>query len=165
MEKTNSSDLPQVAVAYIDSVIKHMKYRKKVRVEVRKELTAHFADALAGCETEEEKRRVAEELIAEFGDVKLLAKLMRRAKKRCRPLWQQVTFGALKIIGIIFLLLLLRVGYMATGRPTISVDYTQWLNDKVRAGRNEALNAWHDYQRAIELIPEEYPPEIQRIDS
>ena len=82
MEKTNQSDLPQVAVEYIDSVIKAMKYRKKVRAEVRKELTAHFADALAGCEADEEKQQVAEELIAEFGDVKLLAKLMRRAKKR-----------------------------------------------------------------------------------
>jgi hypothetical protein len=163
MEKKNQSDLPQVAVEYIDSVIKHMKYRKKIRADVREELIAHFTDALADCETNEKKQRVAEELIAEFGDVKLLGKLMRRAKKRCRPLWQQTTFAVLKIIGLLFLLLLLRVGYMATGRPTISVDYTQWMNDKVCNGRDESLNAYHDYQKAIELLPEKTPPIVEKL--
>jgi hypothetical protein len=164
MGQTGQDNLPQVVVEYIDAVIKCMKYRKKVRTDVREELIAHFADALADCETENEKQKVAEELIAEFGDVKLLGKLLRRAKKRCRPLWQQVMFAVLKVIGIIFLLLLLRVGYMATGRPTISVDYTQWMNDKVRDGRDESLNAWHDYQKAAKLISKEYPPEIKKID-
>lgn len=163
MKKTNPSGLPQVAAEYIDSVVRHMRYRKKVRVEVRQELTDHFTDALADCETDEEKQRVAEELIAEFGDVKMLGKLLRRAKKRCRPLWQRTALGILKIIGIIFLLLLLRVGYMATGRPTISVDYTQWMNEQVRAGRDESLNAYHDYQKAIELMSKEMPPEIKKI--
>lgn len=163
MKKTNASDLPQVAVEYIDSVIKHMKYRKKVRAEVRQELTDHFTDALAGCETDEEKQQVAEELIVEFGDVKLLGKLMRRAKKRCRPLWQKVMVMMLEIIGVIILLLVLRVGYLAIGRPTISVDYLKWMDEKVCAGRDESLNAYHDYQKAFQLIPEEFPPEIEKI--
>jgi len=163
MNKTNSSDLPQVVVEYIDSVIIAMKYRKKVRAEVRQELTDHFTDALAGCDDEQEKEKCVQEMIEEFGDVKLLGKLLRRAKKRCRPLWQQVTLFVLKVVGVIFLLLLLRIGYMATGRPTISVDYTQWMNDKVRAGRDESLNAYHDYQRAIELLPEQMPAIVEKI--
>jgi hypothetical protein len=163
METMNPSGLPQVATEYINSVIKAMKYRKKVRSEVRAELTAHFVDALADCQTDEDRQKAAEELIAEFGEVELLGKLLRRAKKRCRPLWQRVTFAVLKIIGLLFLLLLLRVGYMATGRPTISVDYTQWMNDKVRGGRDESLNAYHDYQKAIELMSKEMPPDIKKI--
>ncbi|MHC4773211.1 MAG: hypothetical protein ACYS8S_06490 [Planctomycetota bacterium] len=38
MEKTNPTDLPRVVIEYIDSVIKHMKYRKKVRREVKEEI-------------------------------------------------------------------------------------------------------------------------------
>ena len=165
MEKKNISDLPQVAVDYIDSVIKHMKYRKKVRTEVKEELTAHFNDALAGCQTDEEKQNLTEELIAAFGDVKLLGKLLRRAKKRCRPLWRTVVARIFQFIGIFILLCLLRIGYMAAGRPVISVDYTQWMNDKVCSGRDESLNAWHDYQRAIELLHKDMPPEIKKIDN
>ncbi|RKY05001.1 MAG: hypothetical protein DRP56_09405 [Planctomycetota bacterium] len=164
MNKTKLSDLPQTAVEYIDSVIKAMKYRRKVRAEVRKELMSHFSDALTDCESEQQQQDCVKELIKEFGNVKMLGKLMRLAKKRCRPLWQQATLVVFKVIGIIFLLLLLRVGYMATGRPTISVDYTQWMNDKVRDGRDESLNAYHDYQRAIELMSKDMPPEIEKIE-
>ena len=164
MGRTGQDNLPQVVVKYIDSVIKAMKYRKKVRADVREELTAHFTDALTECKTDEEKQKLAEELIAGFGDIKLLGKLLRRAKKRYRPLWQQAMFAALKVIGVVFLLLLLRVGYMATGRATISVDYTQWMNDKVCDGRDESLNAYHDYQKAIELMSNT-PPEIHKIQT
>lgn len=164
MEKTNPSDLPQVVIEYIDSVVKAMKYRKNVRADVREELIGHFTDTLADSETDEEKQDMVEELITEFGDVKLLGVLLRRAKKRCRPLWQQAAFFMLKIASILFLLLLVRVGYMATARPTISVDYSQWMTDQVRGGRDESLNAWSDYQQAIELTPIELPEEMERID-
>ena len=164
MEKKSTSELPQVAVEYIDSVIKAMKYRKKVRMEVKAELTSHFTDALSGCQTDEEKQKLAEELIAEFGDAKLLGVLLKRAKKRWPLLWQKIFIFTFKLIGILFLLCLLRIGYMATGKPTISVDYTQWLNDEVRMKRDETLNAYYDYQRAIELLSDEYPPEIVKIE-
>ncbi|RKY04322.1 MAG: hypothetical protein DRP56_10170 [Planctomycetota bacterium] len=162
MGQTGQGNLPQVVVEYIDSVIKAMKYRKKVRAEVREELIDHFTDALVDCETDDEKQKAAGELIAEFGNAKLLGKLLRRAKKRCRPLWKKVIIFSFKLIGILFLLLLLRVGYMATGRPVISVDYIQWMNDKVCDGRDESLNAYYDYQRAIELFSE-MPPEVKKI--
>ena len=105
MEKTKSSDLPLAAIDYIDLVIKAMKYRKKIRADVRKELIAHFTDSLADCQTEDEKQKAAEELIAEFGDVKILGKLLRRAKRRCRPLWRTMVARTFQLIGILFLLL------------------------------------------------------------
>ena len=155
-------ELPQIAIDYIDSVIKAMKYRKSIRQEVRRELTDHFLDALADCYNEPERLACTKALIAEFGDAKLLGTLLRRGKKRCRPLWQKTALAALKIVGVLFLLLALRVGYMAAGRPTISVDYAQWMNNKVRDGRDESLNAWHDYQKAFELLQNQ-TPEINKI--
>lgn len=157
--------LPESISELIDKIIDAMKYRHSVRADVRQELADHFIDALADCETDDEKQKVTKELIEEFGDIKLLGKLLRRAKKRCRPLWRTVVARTFQLIGILFFLLLLRVGYMATGRPTISIDYTQWMNDKVCDSRDESLNAYYDYQKAIESIPEAYPDEIKKIDT
>ena len=78
--------LPGCAEEYIKLIIKKMRYRRKVRQDVREELTAHFEDELKDCATDEDKEQKARQLIAGFGDVKLLAVLLRRAKKRCRPL-------------------------------------------------------------------------------
>ena len=74
-------NLPAVAADYIRLVIKKMRYRKKVRAEVQAELIAHFEDALKDCQTAEEKEQLAKEMIADFGEAKLLAMLARRGKK------------------------------------------------------------------------------------
>jgi hypothetical protein len=163
MMEHSKTQLPKIAIDYVDFVIRKMGYRRKIRLEVREELLGHFEDALAGCADEQEKIKRAEELIREFGDARLLAVLIRRGKKRCRPLWQKAIFSVLKVVGIVFLLCMVRVGYMATGRPVISVDYTQWMNQKVRADRDESLNAYNDYQKAIESLSKEFPPDIDKI--
>jgi len=80
--------LPAVVAEYIELIIRKMRYRQKVRQEVRAELAGHFADALADCKTDQERQERALRLINEFGDGRLLAKLIRRGKKRCRPLWR-----------------------------------------------------------------------------
>ena len=67
MTKNEGLDnLPRSAAEYIDSVIKKMRYRKKIRQDVRQELIRHFIDAIADCETAEEKEQAAQKLIAEF---------------------------------------------------------------------------------------------------
>jgi hypothetical protein len=58
-----------------------MRYRKKVRADVMAELTAHFEDELRDCRTDEEKEQKAQRLITDFGDVKLLAVLLRPSQK------------------------------------------------------------------------------------
>ncbi|MHC4640431.1 MAG: hypothetical protein ACYS32_02220, partial [Planctomycetota bacterium] len=87
-KQTDSQNLPACAFEFIEMVVRKMRYRKTVRGEVRAELTAHFEDELRGCATDEEREQKARQLIAGFGDVKLLAILFRRAKKRCRPMWR-----------------------------------------------------------------------------
>jgi hypothetical protein len=146
MDKTEHDKLPAIVSDYIDAVITTMRYRKKVRLEVRQELIDHFADALADCKDDAERNAQAQAMIEEFGDAKLLGVLLRRAKKRCRPLWRTMVVRTFQAVGVILLMCILHIGYLAVGRPTISVDYSQWLNEKVRAGRDESLNAYPDYQ-------------------
>ena len=59
-------NIPACAAEFIKLVIKKMRYRKKVRLDVQAELTAHFEDALKDCTTDEEKEQRAKQLIEQF---------------------------------------------------------------------------------------------------
>ncbi len=146
--------LPPCVAEYIRQVMKKMRYRKKVRSEVMAELAAHFEDELKDCKTDQEKEQKAQQLIADFGEVTLLAVLLRRAKKRCRPLWRKALVRSLQVLGIIVLYFLICSSPMLVGKPTISVNYVDWLNKLVRAGRDEADNARPYYEKAFELYVE-----------
>jgi len=148
------SELPACAAEFIKLVINKMRYRKKVREDVQAELAAHFEDELKECATDEEKAQKAQQLIAGFGDVKLLAVLLRRAKKRCRPLWRTALVRSLQVFGIIVLYFFVCFIPLLVGRPTISVNYVDWLNEFVRQGRDEADNARPDYEKAGALCVE-----------
>jgi len=124
------------------------------------ELAAHFEDELRGCKTEDEKEQKAQQLINEFGDAKLLGVLLRRAKKRCRPLWRKVLVRSFQAIGVILLYIIFVIVYLTSGTTNISVDYTEWLNEQVRGGRDEADNAKTYYDKAVELYVE-CPNEIE----
>ena len=95
-------NLPDCAAEFIKLVIKKMRYRKKVRAEVAAELAGHFEDELKSCTSDDQKQQKAERLIADFGDVKIIAALLRRAKKRCRPLWREIIARTAQAIVIIF---------------------------------------------------------------
>jgi len=143
--------LPDCAAAFIDLVAGKIRYRKRVRQEVRDELVAHFEDELRDNASEQDREQKARRLVAEFGDPKVLAALVRRAKKRCRPLWAKVLVRGLQAIGAVFLYLQICALPLIIGRPTIRVNYVDWINDLVRAGRDESLNARPYLDRAVEL--------------
>jgi len=149
--KSQISKLPVCAKEYIKQVLRKMRYRRKVRQDVQAELEVHFKDELKDCKTDEAKEQKAKQLIIEFGDVKLLAVLLRRAKKRCRPLWRKTLVRSFQALGIIVLYFLICLGSLVVGRPTISINYVDWLNELVRAGRAEQDNARPYYERAVEL--------------
>ncbi|MCP4259803.1 MAG: hypothetical protein GY774_20165 [Planctomycetes bacterium] len=149
--KSDLQNLPSCAVEFIKQVLKKMRYRRKIRQDVREELTAHFEDELKGCEADKDKEQKAKQLIAEFGDVKLLAVLLRRAKKRCRPLWRTAVVRSFQALGVIVLYFIICFVPLLVGSPTISVNYVDWLNELVQAGRDEADNARPYYEKAIEL--------------
>lgn len=161
MDKNSGEDrldaLPACATEYIRRVVAAVRYRKRVRREVRAELTAHFEDALREAVTDEQRQRRARELIERFGDPKLVAVLCRRAKKRCRPLWRKVLVRSMQGMGVVALYLLLCSLPLFLGRPTIRVNYVDWLSDRWRPVAQGAENAKSFYNRAAAAYVE--PPE------
>jgi hypothetical protein len=147
--KKGFSELPACAEQFIDRVIKKMRYRRNVRRDVKAELAAHFEDELEDCKTVEQREQKARQLVGGFGDVKLLAILLRRAKKRCRPLWRKAVVRSFQAVGVVIIYLLICFAPLV-GRPKISVNYVDWLNDKAKAGREEAENAYPYYKKAVE---------------
>jgi len=146
--------LPPCVAEYIKQVLKKMHYRRRVRQDVQAELEAHFEDELKDCKTDKEKEQKAKQLIADFGDMKLLAVLLRRAKKRCRPLWRTAIVRSFQILGIIVLYFLICSIPLLIGRPTININYVDWLNELVQAGKDEQDNARPYYEKAFELYVE-----------
>ncbi len=139
--------LPECAGRYIKSVIKKMRYRKKVRADVLAELASDFEAELKDCTDDQKKQKAAQQLIDEFGDEKMLAVLLRRAKKRCRPLWRTVVVRTLQISVVSFVVY---VVWFISGRPVISTNYVAELNRMVRPAADESLNAAPLYTKAAE---------------
>lgn len=146
--------LPAGSAEFIKLVIKKMRYRENVRSEVLAELISHFEDGLMDCKTEQEKEQAAQRLITEFGDVKLLAVLLRRAKKRCRPLWRTVVARSFQTVGVLILCFIIYTVWFSTGRPTISVDYLALINQMNRPEVRDEDNAWPHYKKAMALYVE-----------
>ena len=144
-------NLPPSARDFIKLIIKKMRYRKIVRAEVAAELAYHFEDELKDCETEQEKKEKAHRLIEEFGDPKLLAVLLRRAKKRCRPLWRTIVARSLQAAIVLILCLVLYIVWFFTGKPNITTNYFAQINELVRPGVDESLNAAPYYHQAADL--------------
>ncbi len=143
--------LPVDTAELIRQVIKKMRYRKEVRSEVMAELAAHFEDELKDCKTDDEKQQKSRQLIDDFGDTKLLAVLLRRAKIRCRPLWRTVVARTFQATGALILFFIVYAVWFSTGKPTISVDYLVLLNQMNRPQVRNEDNAWPHYEKAIEL--------------
>jgi len=152
--ETQFNQLPARATDFIKLIVNKMRYRRKVQRDVQTELAAHFEDELKDCASDQEKEQKAQKLIAEFGDVKLLAVLLRRAKKRCRPLWRTVVARTFQTIGILILCFIIYTVWFLTGKPAISVDYLALLNQMSRPQVRDEDNAWPYYEKAINLYIE-----------
>ena len=164
-KKFSDSDLqnlPACAVEFIKLIIKKMRYRREVRQDVQAELAAHFEDELKDLATDDEKAQKAQQLIAGFGDVKLLAVLLRRAKKRCRPLWQTVVARAFQTVGVLILCFILYLVWFLTGKPVITTNYVAELNRIVRPIADDSLNAAPLYHKAAELY-QKVPDDIAKL--
>ncbi|MFI4910810.1 MAG: hypothetical protein ACIAQZ_03985 [Sedimentisphaeraceae bacterium JB056] len=145
-------ELPQIAVEYVDDVIRKMRWRRRVREDVRQELMDHFADALNHMSGEAEREKEAQKLISEFGDAAMLGKLMRRAKKRCRPWWVKFMIRSCQVVGSFLLLIVLYSAWFLSGKPVISTDYVSKYNQYSRPEINidESQNGLELYTKATD---------------
>jgi hypothetical protein len=102
MEEKSSDTIgvPAEAKKFIECVARKCSWRRSIRKEVRRELSAHFEDAL--CDVDEaEKNGVAQGLIKDFGDPVLLAALIGRGKRRCLPWWERTLLATVKIAAVL----------------------------------------------------------------
>jgi hypothetical protein len=141
MSEESKPWFPKCGADYIDLVVRKVGGRQRMRAEVCRELFDHFVDALRDCAIPDERERAAEKLIAEFGEPKMLAKLMRRGKKRCRPLWLKALIRTCQVLGIIILLIVIRVATLAFGTPGHTIDHYAKLNELGRRGLDDSQNA------------------------
>lgn len=142
------------ASGFIRRIVSRMRYRRKVQMDVQAELASHFEDEIRDASGENERDERVEKLIAEFGDVEQLAVLLRRAKKRCRPLWAKVIVRSLQCMGLLVLSFVLYTVWFVSGEPHAKIDYVAMVN---RMSRPDVLvqdNAWPHYERAAEMLVE-----------
>jgi hypothetical protein len=152
-KESELQSLPVCAAEYIKLVIKKMRYRKRVRADVMAELAAHFEDELRDCKTDEEKEQKARQLIEDFGDVNLLAVLLRRAKKRCRPLWRTIVARTFQTAGVLILCFIAYTVWFLTGKPLVTVNYIAEFNRLARPVADENLNAAPFFEQAAAICP------------
>lgn len=113
--------LPDVVNERIGTVVSRTRLWRAEKVDVARELTAHFADGL-------EVGRTPEELVRAFGDPGPAAKLIRRAKKRARPMWwkaQRVMASA--CLGLLAAYAILAVWFFARS-PDVRRNMSAELN-------------------------------------
>ncbi|NOZ39987.1 MAG: hypothetical protein GXP24_07155, partial [Planctomycetes bacterium] len=133
------ADLPAEIANTIRQVTHKTRLWNSERVDVAQELIAHFQDGL-------EMGRNAKQLANEFGDVLQAAKLIRRAKRRGRPIWWQTLHAGCWFVGGFFVLYTLLAIYMLTERPMLDTDYLAIINRRADA-QGEA--AWPQYRKAM----------------
>ena len=153
-DKKDSSLLPTTAEDYIKAVMKSVRHNRKVRNTVFSELTDHFDNALSCCHSDDEKNKAVDDLIAEFGEPKMLGILIRRGKKRCRPLWRKVVSAALYSMLTFMVVSVIYVFWFISGKPNPEINYFSKLNDSVRPEVRDGDNAWTYYERAINMYVE-----------
>src|SRR4029453_14835252 len=116
-----ASGLPPDVQQLLQRTVRRTRLWRLEKLEVTQELIAHFTDGMAA-------GRTADQLIREFGDETQAATLIRRAKRRNRPLPWQVA----RVIGLSMSALLVFYSgyaiYFFSGRPSPRINYVANIN-------------------------------------
>ncbi len=135
------AELPPALAAAVRQVVTRARLWRREKVDVAAELIAHFQDGLTA-------GRTPAELLQSFGDAEASAQLIRRAKRRGRPMiWHAWRYGWMSV-GAIFLLYVTAGLWMATRHPSVKVDYLADFN-KPAIAVSEDQRAWPIYRDAL----------------
>lgn len=141
------SGLPAPAREIVAQVVKRTKLWRLEKAQVCDELVAHFGDGLAAGET-------TEELLQNFGEIRQTAELIRRAKKRQRPLlWHGLKWAGRGLLALVAVYLGLTVWY-ATDKVVIRTDYLAQLN-ATALNTPEGERAWPIYREELMKLRKE----------
>ncbi|MBL0926820.1 MAG: hypothetical protein IBJ11_04100 [Phycisphaerales bacterium] len=148
------ADVPAPLAQLVEAVCRRTRLWKSERAEVAAELLAHFRDGL-------DAGRSAEELAEGFGDPARAAALIRRAKRRNRPLWWQVLHRARLGVGVVLVLMVASYAFLAARywlgpTPRVTRDYVAEWNAPIMAvpWENRAYPRLFEVLRALGSLPE-----------
>jgi hypothetical protein len=139
------AEIPAPAKALIHRVIRKTRLWRTEKADVATELVSHFSDGIESGES-------FEELIRRFGDERNSARLIRRGKKRARPLaWHAFNYLGWMFAGLLILYVGLAI-YFVMGRPSVKVNYIAVLNEKMEK-TSVSDRAWPHYRQALLATP------------
>ncbi|MBC8356616.1 MAG: hypothetical protein H8E66_31965 [Planctomycetes bacterium] len=145
IEPVLMDDLPNEVSTILHDAVRRTRLWRNEKRDVAKELSTHFSAGL-------EAGASARELVESFGDTTTAAKLIRRAKVRCRPTvwwawqrtWQLATIGG----GLILMLWLVLFLRLVTASPNVIVDYVARFDDRQSAIPSDD-RAWPIYREGL----------------
>lgn len=144
-----NAGLPRPLADLALEVTRRTRLRRREKLDVARELVAHFRDGL-------EAGATSDGLSAGFGNPVQAAKLIRRAKKRNRSLLWHAWINTWRTIGAVILACVVLYGVLAfrywTGKPTISRNIIAELNAPTLA-LPESERAWTYYREAYLALP------------
>jgi hypothetical protein len=136
-----TTNLPPEMVNMIGQVVRRTRLWRSEKVDVARELIAHFQDGLS-------TGRLPQQLLLPFGDARVAAQLIRRAKKRNRPwpwhVWRWSCWSCLALFSVYVLM----AGYLLLGQPSVTTDYLKSVNARAFAAPR-AERAWPLYREAL----------------
>jgi hypothetical protein len=136
-----AADLPAELANAVTQVVSKSRLWRSEKAAVAAELVAHFQDGL-------EASVSSEQLLTAFGDAQDAGQLIRRAKRRNRSAaWQLWHYGWMTAAGLLLVYVMAGV-WMATSRPSVSVNYLEVLNKPALAAP-ENERAWPIYRDAF----------------
>lgn len=143
-----AADLPQPLADRVRAVVRLTRLWRLEKADVARELAAHFRDGL-------DSGACAESLAASFGAPKQAARLIRRSKKRNRPLPWRLLVRATRGLAVFFsLLVVVYVGLelrLHLGSANLARNYWTEFNAPTLA-TPQAERAWPVYRQAALAI-------------
>lgn len=139
------AELPAPLHALATEVVKRTRLWPGERADVARELCTHFADGLSA-------GRAPDELARAFGGPRDAARMIRRAKRRCRPLlwflWLRAWQALGAFVGVTILFYAVLLVRFSMGEPTITRNFTREINQSILSSPPED-RAWPVYARVV----------------
>jgi hypothetical protein len=132
------SGLPEEVQSILTEVMSRCWLTRGEKAVVVEELIAHFVDGM-------EREITAQQLIEEFGEPAVVAKLIQSSKRKNRPFWKK-SLHALGYGIIALIIAYASVGvFFHQGEPVISTDYVVQLNARI-TDVADSEKAWPIYR-------------------
>ncbi len=137
--------LPAPVSQLIDDVVRRTRLWRRERIDVARELIAHFEDGVQG-------GRASEELLVTFGEARAVARLIRRAKLRQRPWAWRASRRMLQAMSVFLAMIVVGWSWLlirfVIAEPTLKRDFVREWDQRSQAVAEDD-RAWPLYRTAL----------------